>query len=224
MAKGLLQILALPGAGETLVLSFASIGHDPARPPSPEFVRTATAGGRPALFVQDAARSWGHAAGFVEVVAGAIAKMRERQPIRRVVAIGQSMGGFAALVAAASLQFDAVLAIGPQSDIGPDEPRWRDWTVRISPLIHHSAPIPATGHIILLHGLRDDRAQALGFGARAGLDHILFPDQTHSSLGPYLKAQGGLQGLLDSAIEGDRRRLLRIAAAAGGQLRGKLGL
>ena len=42
------------GTSETLVIAFSSIGHDPTRPPSPEFIGSAIAGGRPALFVTDA--------------------------------------------------------------------------------------------------------------------------------------------------------------------------
>ncbi len=52
---------ALPGTGPFAVLSCASVGHDPDRPPSPEFLRTASDGGRPALFLSDESRSWGQA-------------------------------------------------------------------------------------------------------------------------------------------------------------------
>ncbi len=53
-----------PGDWGRLVVSFASVGHDPGRVPSPEFVGSATAAGRAALFVSDESRSWANAPGW----------------------------------------------------------------------------------------------------------------------------------------------------------------
>jgi hypothetical protein len=196
------------------VLAFSSIGADPTRPPAPEFVGTATDEARPALFIRDASRSWVQVPDLFATLAAAIDQMRARHPITRIAAIGQSMGGVAALSAAACLPIDLVLAFGPQSFITPPATRWRDWTACLAPL----APL-TTGQarIVLLHGLVDDHAQAMDFAQVPGADHILFPTLTHSALCPQLKALGALNGLLASAIVGDRRRMLRIAASAGGR-------
>lgn len=219
-----------PGQG-ALVLAFSSIGHDPARMPAPEFIRTATAQGRAALFIADHSRSWANTPDFAPALHHALAHARAdagaRGTVTRIAALGLSMGGFAALVAASLLPIDVTLAIGPQFSLDPavmpQETRWRDWAARIPAFRHPTAPLPP-GWTILLHGLTDDRDQALAFPQRAGVDHLLFPGQTHSALAPHLKARGGLQGLLDAAIAGDRRRLLRIATAAGGQRRDRLQL
>ena len=40
----------------------------------------------------------------------------------------------------------------------------------------------------------------------------------HSTLAPHLKAHG-LQGMVEAICAGDRRRLLRLTGAAGGQRR-----
>ena len=37
------HIQGIAGGSQDLVIAFASVGHDPTRPPSPEFVRAATA-------------------------------------------------------------------------------------------------------------------------------------------------------------------------------------
>ena len=71
-----------------------------------------------------------------------------------------------------------------------------------------------------MHGLADDAAQAMAFPMRKGVDHLLFAGLAHSELAPHLKARGGLQGLVEAALAGDRRRLLRIASGAGGLRRG----
>jgi hypothetical protein len=206
-----------PGFAPDLVIAFASIGHDPTRAPSPEFVRTATAGNRPALFVSDAARSWATAPGFAETLTTALAAL---PPVQRILTLGSSLGAVMALRAAEILPVTAVLAIGPQSrPADPAELRWRTWTAALPPDL--TTPLPANPWIILMHALLDDHAHALAFPERKGTDHLLFAGLAHSALAPHLKTQGVLQGLVDSALHGDRRRLLRIAASAGAQRRAR---
>ncbi len=135
------------------------------------------------------------------------------------------MGAFAALAAGTVLPLQAILAFGPQYSVSPRHPlqetRWQDWTSRIADFAYPTAPLPIGPHITLFHGLRDDRAQALAFPERAGVDHLLFPDLDHSGLVLALKSRGVLAGLIDAACTGNRRRLLRIAASAGGVQRRK---
>lgn len=211
-----------PGQGAgPLVIAFSSIGHDPARMPEPEFLRSATHGGRAALFIRDQSRSWANAPGFAPMLQQALAAARARAPVTRIVTLGLSMGGFCALAAASILPVDAVLAIGPQFSVDPsttDDPRWRDWTARIGRFAFPTCPTPEDPWLCLFHGMSDDAAQAMAFPARKGLDHFLFDGLSHSELGPHLK-QTGLQGLVDALVAGDRRRLIRIASAAGGRRR-----
>ncbi len=226
----------LDGQGSDLVIAFASIGHDPGRPPSPEFVATATGRGtgrgmgrgmghapRRALFVTDAGRGWASDPGFAPALLGALAMLRRLAPVDRIACMGLSMGGFAALAAMQVLPVSVTLAFGPQHRVlarAPD--RWSDWTGRIpadTPYPVAPLPAPGQGWACLFHGLRDDHAEALAFPHRAGTDHFLFADQSHSSLVPHLKSRGVLAGLLEAALAGDRRRLIRIATSAGGQRR-----
>jgi hypothetical protein len=210
-----------PGAGGPLVMVFSSIGHDPDRMPEPEFRQMATRGGRGALFIRDESRSWANAPEFDSVVQSALYHARARQSVTRIVALGVSMGAFSALAAADVLPIDAVLAIGPQFSIDPaviDEPRWHDHAQRIGIFCRPVCPLPARPWICLMHGLADDAVQAMSFPHRRGVDHILFDGITHGRLALHLK-QTGLQGIVDALVAGDRRRLLRITAAAGGRRR-----
>ena len=145
--------------------------------------------------------------------------------MRQVLLIGQSMGAFAALVAASLIPADAVIAIGPQFSVDPavmPEERWSLWTRRIAAFRFPAAPLPEGPRITLMHGMADDLPQALAFPQRKGVDHILFPGLTHSALAPHLKSRGCLPGLVAAALAGDRRRLLRITAGAGGLRRDQL--
>lgn len=211
---------AIDGTGGDLVVSFASVGHDPDRPPSPEFVASATSGGRAALFVRDESRSWGQTPGLDAVLALALARMPPAPAPRRLACIGHSMGAVLALRTSASLGAAAVIALGPQSRLGPPETRWARWTAPLAPL----PPLrPGPGDWwIVMHGLADDSAQAEGFAPAPGLDHILFPGLGHSALSARLKERGALAGLIEAALDRDRRRLLRILASCGGRLRSRL--
>jgi hypothetical protein len=212
------RIAYLSGSAPDLVIAFASIGHDPSRLPSPEFVRAATAQDRPALFVLDAARSWATAPGFAESLTEAMTKLQARQTIAKTLAIGTSMGAFAALRAGEVLPLTAIVAISPQHrPAAATEQRWRDWTAGLPESL--TAPLPQGPRVTLLHGLQDDTAQALGFSQQMGVDHLFFPDQSHASLAPHLKARGVMAGLIGAALAPDRRRLLRILHSAGGQRR-----
>lgn len=212
--SGPITVQALGGPAETLVIAFASIGHDPTRAPSPELVGSATAQDRPALFVLDESRSWGQSPNFATALHQAVAHIRARQPVTRIVTVGQSMGGYCALLAASLIPVDAVLAFGPQWN--PQDPRWHPWTDMLDPV---PPPLPQTAWCVLMHGLADDTAQALAFPQRKGIDHILYDGLTHSALCPHLKARGVVQGLIDALAAGDRRRLIRLAAGAGGRRR-----
>ena len=211
------RALALPGTATDLVISFASIGHDPGRMPSPEFARSATARGRPALFILDQSRSWTTTPGFTETLTRALTLLQTRQPIARTLALGTSMGAFAALRAGEILPLTAILAISPQYHPAARwETRWRNWAAALPESL--TATLPETC-ICLLHGLRDDAAQALLFPMHKSRDHILFADQAHATLAPHLKARGVIAGMIAAALSQDRRHLLRILASAGGHRR-----
>lgn len=202
------------GDGDALVLAFASIGHDPSRPPSPEFVASARAGNRRALFLMDASRSWGLDPGFPALLHVALAAAG---PATRILAIGSSMGAACALRATHHIPIQTVLAFGPQSRL--TDPRWRHWTAGLP---DPGPPRPAdSSWSVLFHGLADDHDQAMGFPTAPAIDHLLYPGLTHARLAPHLKERGALQGLVDAALAENRRRLLRIAASTGAVRRAK---
>lgn len=224
---GPFRIDRIDGPGDDLAIAFASVGHDASRPPSPEFVATATGRGtdrpRRALFVRDESRSWASDPAFAPALRAAVAQTAADAPITRIATLGLSMGAFAALAAMQVLPVTAALAFGPQAAPHfPGERRWSDWTARLpEALPWPTAPLPGQGQgwACIFHGLQDDAAQAMAFPVQPGTDHFLFPDQSHSGLVPHLKARGVLSGLLQAALEGDRRRLIRIVTGSGGARR-----
>ena len=229
-AEGPITVDFCDGAGGDLVIAFASVGHDPTRAPAPEFIATATGRGtaaapRRALFVSDASRSWGNAPEFAPALIAALERVTARAPVAQIATLGLSMGAYCALVAAQILPVDVVLAFSPQASVRPGavpgETRWARWTEALPPLIWPEAPLPARGHAYLFHGAADDLPHARHFPRAPGTDQLIFPGRGHSGLVPHLKARGALAGLLQAALAGDRRRVLRIAASAGGVRRAR---
>lgn len=214
------------GMGPDLVISFASVGHDPTRPPGPEFIATATGRGtaaapRRALFISDESRSWASDPGFAPMLEEALARLDA--PVSRIATLGLSMGAFSALAAAQVLPVDTVLAFSPQFSPLPGhiagETRWAEWTTRLTAPRWPEAPLPTRGTAWLFHGMIDDTPHAEAFPRAPGTEQILFAEESHASLVPHLKRKGALAGLLEAALAGDRRRLLRIAATCGGRRR-----
>ena len=196
------DLLYLPGSTETLILACASIGHDPSRPPSPEWIRSTRP--HPTAFLIDKTRSWGTAPGLGET-------LKQTPRHRQTLALGASMGGFLALQASHLTDIDALIAIGPQHrPAAPWETRWRAHTAHLPPSL--TAPCSRAGQTYLLHAA-DDHQQALDFDTK---DHIFFPDQSHSTLAAHLKP--ALPGLILAALT-DRRRCLRRLSQAGGNRR-----
>jgi pimeloyl-ACP methyl ester carboxylesterase len=118
----------------TMLVIFAAMGT---RPPPPFHFFQVTAG-MPAkrLFARDPKRVWYHRGvpGFgdsIDAVAGSLRTIIEQQGPERVIALGSSAGGFAALVFGTLLEADLVLCFAPQTMLDPDwlakigDIRWR---------------------------------------------------------------------------------------------------
>ena len=108
----------------SLVISFASLGHE--NQVNFEFMGTfKRLGIRHAILIKDTRKAWyvlgTRASGsFERLLARLQAEIRALQP-RRVVTIGCSMGGYAAIRAGCALGANAVLAFSPQIFIDPAE-------------------------------------------------------------------------------------------------------
>ncbi|MBK6466697.1 MAG: hypothetical protein IPF96_07395 [Rhodobacter sp.] len=126
----------------------------------------------------------------------AVALLRRRQPLSRLMTIGQSMGGFAALAPPAGRR-----PARPAASVTPGQPR----PLAVDAAHRHPPPV---AHL----------AQALCFPAAPGTDHLLFPGISHSGLAPHLKARGVLPGLIDPPGTTPRR----CASRRGGRLRQRL--
>ncbi len=225
---GSIRLRYAVGTGDTLIVSFSSIGRRRAELPPDEFLgsilRTPKWHG---LFVSDVNRSWMGDAALCDTLSETLAILRKDHAITRVITIGLSMGAFSALVASALFPVDAAVAISPQFSMMPKhipgETRWRYWRKRLAPPRFETAEVAsAATRSYAFHGLQDDLKHMQAFTPRQGLDQFAFADQSHSSLGRHLRDQGALTAMIQAAAEGDRRAMARLVKSCGGGWRGAL--
>ncbi len=155
-----------------------------------------------ALFVSDLKRTWYN--GFpAERLTAILAPICAG---KRVVTIGNSMGGFGAIWATKIIEVDTVIAFAPQYSVHPEivpgETRWREFTGAIRHFRHPSLVDAFTvgARIYTING-DDDRAHWMNFPEQANCEHVLIPGSGHD---PALavKQSGALSHLIRSCLAG----------------------
>lgn len=224
LTEGPLHLAHLEGKGDTLVLSFAGIGLPGEAVQGAEAARMAGESGKNhVLFIADASRSWMNGPGIVEGIRSAVANLCDRIKPRRLLAVGNSMGGSSALIFAGLHPVDAVLALSPQYSVCPTivpwETRWDQFTKQIADWRFPTCPdlSQSQTRVVILHGRHpEDRRHANLFRQGPSLSHYLFRGQDHL-LAHQLKKRGLLQPIFSAFIAGDQDFIHRAIAAAGGQ-------
>jgi pimeloyl-ACP methyl ester carboxylesterase len=204
-----LRIVALEGDSDTALVSFSGIGQGLGTLPKEEFGKTLRGTRHAQFFVVDKRCTW-YTATRTDIV-------RQLSPLlrrfRKVVTMGNSMGGYGALLFASRLPNCAsAIAFVPQFSMDPrvvpKEKRWRRFSERIVdwPEKH------------LLHGMLDSLALHIFFGARERRDapHIeLFKQHATSQTFIYvlrgaahdparrLRDEGLLAATLDAIVVDD---------------------
>lgn len=209
---------AIPGTGSRLVVSCSGPGSPFSKIPAPEFVDAAPMGGTAhALFLSDPARSWMNGDGVAQAMVDTITRYCDEQGIEEVVTIGQSMGGFAALVLPDLLPVTTAIAFSPQFSMDPakvpEETRWRGYAERIDTWRFDCVgPLRADGTAyVIVHGANPVEAvHWLRFPHRGGkFDHFILAGQSHN-IAPLLAKRQILPRVLRMAVQG-KRRGVRVA-------------
>lgn len=221
-----LFIKYLPGRGDTLVVSFSGEGLDSASVPGIEFVGSSSDNGQNhVLFVSDASRCWLNTPCMAERIIDVIEKTVAEFDIKRVVALGNSMGGSMALILSRMIHFDAVLAIVPQYSVDPavvpNERRWKPFrdqidTFRFSKI--DSLRPDRTKYFIVHAGRPKELPQVLRFQEQRGVGHYVLPHMSYR-LAARLKSEGTLDPLIRYALAGARGRFRKHIFDLGGEFR-----
>jgi pimeloyl-ACP methyl ester carboxylesterase len=218
-----LQLRYRAGQGKTLVVCFSGIGSRPSEVPPPEFVQSATQGGRyHGLFVSDQTRSWLNHEGLEGSITDAILRVMQDLGCEDLHLLGNSMGGSMALLLADKLPARSVLALSPQysvdPEVMPDEPRWMRFRKRIKNFHHPEIrPQPREGQrIYIAHGGHEaELRHAHRFPRADGIQHFIVPEADHN-MARDLKEAGVLFKLIGATIEGRPLVLRKTLAKQGG--------
>ncbi|GAB5388674.1 MAG: hypothetical protein Alpg2KO_16420 [Alphaproteobacteria bacterium] len=156
------------------------------------------------LFLYDLTRSWGNHLDW-DQIAQQLAPFVQG---RHVDAIGNSMGGFLAILASRILTLQTVISMVPQysvhPDLMPEETRWKRYTRKISDWPCPSLDgcfQPTTRYTIIT---ADNPAEQRHWSRFPVLDNINLYALSHDrhGLGNSLKKQGALAPILTAALEG----------------------
>lgn len=189
-------------AREAVVLSFTDVGLSTRGGGQQiEFIRSSVNQGG-VIFVTDLARSWGNAIDF-RVLAKVLAPYVDG---RTVYAIGNSMGGFLAILATSFLPISVVVAFAPQwsvsPEVVPDETRWPRWRERILdfrfPSLEGHFHDRAT-YYAFAGGAPSEERHWRHFPNKPNVNTFVFPGVQHN-IAPTLKLSGVLHELIAQAF------------------------
>lgn len=213
------------GTSDRLVVCFSGVGSDPDQPPPLEFAKSATNLGRDhVLYIADPQRTWMNGPGLIEEIVSVVQGEVRQTGARDVFTLGNSMGGFAALVLGAFLPVRVALALSPQLSVDPaivpEETRWRRWRDRIGAFrIPHALDATegsATRHYVLFGSMRREAVQRDLLRPAANIVPFVLRGVGHDSA-LRLREAGILDEVVQLAFGGRTRALLRT-------LRGRFGL
>lgn len=214
------------GGSDVLVLACSGVGTQRSEMPPFEFVKAASGGGEHSvLFVSDITRSWLNAPDLQERIVEQMEALREEMSPRRVVAMGNSMGGFMALNISRVIPLDVTIAFTPQYSVDPavvpEEKRWKAFRGKITDFkVSRVEDLPADrGQHYVFHG--GEWAEYIHwsrFPVQENLRHYIFPSEDHN-IARSLKKQRLLEPIINACIEGRPRRLRELIRKAGGEWR-----
>lgn len=187
----------------SILLSFTGIGHAMGglNVQKPEFFGVGRSFDN-IIFITDKTRSWGNRLNF-NIVKEFIGPLIEK---RKIYSIGNSMGGFNALVSTRYISTDICIAFAPQYSVKPSivpwETRWKEYTSNIDIFIFENVGEcinDTTKYFIFTGGKGQDFRHAKLFPIMKNVNHYSFPSFDHDvAMG--LKEMGALDKLVQDCF------------------------
>lgn len=204
-----LLISWLPGAGHRAVLAFAGMvvalgGRQPL-----EFVGVAAAEGRHVLFVSDLRHSWYSHPGLQDRIVRVVQDFCAAQGITDLCTIGNSMGGYGAILFASLLPVRHVAAFVPQILLTPELLAMQQWDEARACIQHGvvrdlvPGMLTSTARFTLVYGDQDidDNIHAAHLPKAANIDPLIVKGCDHK-VSRWLKDRGVLAALGSAMLDG----------------------
>jgi hypothetical protein len=193
-----------------LVVAFTGVGHGLSGLPF-DFHRSVSGLDCAALFVRDLACSWyQYTDGSIGETVKRIHRSAEHVGADRIICLGNSMGGFGAILfghlagAHAVLAFSAQTAISPEATAALGDFRWTEYQSRIASYPHGdlaSLPPPARRTTLCYGDQALDVAHAERLPLDWGSERIVVKGAGHAAA-KHMKARGDLIPLLLDVVNG----------------------
>jgi predicted esterase YcpF (UPF0227 family) len=218
-----LAVRYVAGTGEKLVISFRGLGSQRGGGGrTEEFWGSIRQDGRNhLLFIADVAQSWYNTRGMIQRIRDHVSEVIARVKPRQISAIGNSMGGYGAIVFSRFFPFDQVLSICPQAtlnqNIVPDR-RWARYAraVRAMRAPHvRDCVNPTTRYTVLLGARGLERIQTVQMPTQDNVRVFQMQGYYHA-VAEGLKEQGLLRPMVHSFLNAEAFGLERQITAAGG--------
>ncbi|MEM8729240.1 MAG: hypothetical protein AAGF79_04915 [Pseudomonadota bacterium] len=205
------------GETDVAVVAFTGIGHGMGAIQQDEFVGSALGADRNhVISIIDRKRSWYSAKGMQAHILDTVLRLKADLGVRRVVTLGNSMGGFGALLFAERFGADTAVAFVPQYTMRNDfaEPRWRPYREQmveqnlatLGPFLNGKTKAYA------FFGADDvrDRMHVRRLRAHCIIDVIEVAGSDHNNLTAFLKREGVLAPLISAMISRDTAEVTRL--------------
>ncbi|WP_428927406.1 hypothetical protein [Marinibacterium sp. SX1] len=214
-----LRINHFQGDSDVAVVAFTGIGHGMGAIQQDEFVGTAIGAERNhVISVIDRDRSWYSAPDIQKRILSTLLDLKARLGVARMVCLGNSMGGYGALLFAERLGADTAIAFVPQYTMRLDfgERRWGEFR----PAMHEDNLDTLGPHLtgrtraFAVFGAEDlrDRMHVTRIRDNCIARVHLVAGSDHNNLTVFLKRQGVLAPLIAAMIAGDHGQVARLLA------------
>lgn len=219
IADDSLHIRFMPGRQKRLVVVFGGAKIRKDGTPRNEFIGTTSQNGRnPVLYVQDLNITWYSHPGIVERIAAVTKQVAAEIGAEEIVALGNSMGGFGAILLARDVPVARSLAFVPQISMDPDvidEPRFDEFRPAFGPVqaernVGDVIPGADTQFTVIFgRGSDYDNAQAalLTPAPNLRLSHVC---RSGHNTAEWIKKHGLLAPLIGSFINGFQKKFTRV--------------
>ncbi|UWQ22041.1 hypothetical protein [Jannaschia sp. W003] len=213
----------LPGSTPRMVVVFTGMkrGFGGAEPD--EFAASASCGGENAvLFVTDRKATWFAAPGLWKRAVAMIRTVRRSEGVEEVVSLGNSMGGFAALLLPRDLRVARAVAFAPQVTMDRDvliDARWPDVEA-----LYGAAPARDVGetvgetraqyYVAVCADCPEDQAHAALMPQLRRVHRLAVPCAGHNPA-RVLREAGVLGDVVGALVRGRKARAERILAGMG---------
>lgn len=205
-----LLVSYLPGTGAKAVVVFAGMATALGKRTPMEFVGLAAGQGGPVLFISDLRRSWYSYPGLKEKIQRAVTGFCAQHGVAELCTIGNSMGGYGAILFAGLLpNVRHVAAFAPQVLLTAPVlamPQWEDSRPFItSDVVEDLVPgmLSSAVHYTIVYGDQDldDQIHTAHLPKAANIDMLVLPGCDHK-VARWLKSKGVLAELGAAMLKG----------------------